>query len=86
MPWRLKILHMDNVHRSASPALDALTPDEREILELLLQGMNTSEIAKRLSLGYGQVAAAIRAIKSRLGPGALEELKKNAGRPAPPGE
>lgn len=77
---------MNNEDRKPGPAQQMLTPDERVIFELLLQGMNTSEIAKRLSLGYGQVAGAISAIKARLGPGALDELKKNTGRQARPGE
>ena len=51
-----------------------LSPHERAILKLLAEGNRTSEIAKRLSLSYKEVADAIRAIKTRAGEPDLSEL------------
>ena len=43
-----------------------LTAREHEILQLLVQGYRTSEIAKRLQLDYKTVAEACKNIKTKL--------------------
>ena len=57
-----------------------LNEDERRIAVFLVDGLNTSEIAKRLSLPYRTVADAAKAIRLRLGVSDLEELRKLAGK------
>lgn len=53
-----------------------LSEQEHEILDYLLQGMNTSEIAKRLSLGYKTVADMNNLIKIKLNVKSVDELLK----------
>lgn len=59
--------------------LAVLSEQERRIAELLIAGQNTSEIAKRLSLGYRQVADLALQIRARLGVSSLAELRALRG-------
>jgi len=43
-----------------------LTEQERQVLQLLLQGSRTSEIAKRLQLDYKTVAETCKRVKCKL--------------------
>ena len=55
--------------RSASidPALDALTPREREVLEMLAEGLSNKEIAWRMKISEHTVKFHIASIFSKLG-------------------
>lgn len=53
-----------------------LSSQELEILNLLVQGSRTSEIAKRLKLDYKMVAGACKAIKLKLNVDTIEGLVK----------
>lgn len=61
--------------------LDGLTATEREIAGFLIAGMNTSEIAKRLSLSYREVAEASKSLRQKLGVSNVDELRQMATRP-----
>ena len=61
--------------------LEGLSASEREIAGFLIAGMNTSEIAKRLSLRYNEVAEASKAIRQKLGVSNVDELRQLATRP-----
>ncbi|MDR7435355.1 MAG: LuxR C-terminal-related transcriptional regulator [Armatimonadota bacterium] len=52
---------------SFAPALQPLTPREREVLLLLCQGVGTQEIATRLSISRATVRNHVRSILSKLG-------------------
>lgn len=52
-----------------------LNDEERRIAGLLIEGLNTSEIAKRLTLPYRTVADTAKALRDRLGVKDLAELR-----------
>lgn len=49
------------------PAADTLTPRQRDVLELLVQGMSNKEIARALDLGEGTVKVHVSALLRSLG-------------------
>lgn len=59
----------DAAPRLANPAVEQLTPRQREVLGLLTQGLSNKEIATRLSLSEGTVklhiTAILRALKTK---------------------
>ena len=61
--------------------LESLSVTEREIAGLLIAGMNTSEITKRLSLRYHEVAEASKSLRQKLGVSNVDELRQVATRP-----
>ena len=56
-----------------------LSAQEQQILEMLLQGMNTSEISKRLSISYREVADMNNLIKIKLDVKSVDELRQILG-------
>jgi DNA-binding CsgD family transcriptional regulator len=56
-----------------------LSAQEQQILEMLLQGMNTSEISKRLSISYREVADMNNLIKIKLDVKSVDELRQVVG-------
>ena len=56
-----------------SPLLK-LTEKETKIFQLLVEGNKTSEISKRLSLSYKEVADHSKEIKTKLNAKSIEEL------------
>ncbi len=60
--------------------LDSLSASEREIAGFLIAGMNTSEIAKRLSISYGEVAETSKTLRLKLGVANVAELRQLATR------
>ena len=56
-----------------------LSAQEQQILEMLLQGMNTSEISKRLSISYREVADMNNLIKIKLDVKSVDELRQVLG-------
>jgi DNA-binding NarL/FixJ family response regulator len=46
---------------------DSLSPREREVLQLVADGVSTREIAKQLGVGYSTVRTHIRSISGKLG-------------------
>ena len=58
---------------------DRLDSEERRIADMLIAGMNTSEIAKRLSLSYHAVAETAKTIRGKLGVANLGGLRRLAG-------
>jgi DNA-binding CsgD family transcriptional regulator len=61
--------------------LEGLSATEREMAGFLIAGMNTSEIAKRLSLRYHEVAEASKSLRQKLGVSNVDELRQVATRP-----
>jgi len=61
--------------------LESLSATEREIAGFLIAGMNTSEIAKRLSLRYQEVAETSKSLRQKLGVSNVDELRQLATRP-----
>jgi len=57
--------------------LDQLSGTERQIAEYLVAGMNSSEIAKRLSVSYQTVAEAGKRIRHKLKVSTLAELRNS---------
>lgn len=57
----------------------ALSEEERRIAGLLADGLNPSEIAKRLALPYRTVADSAKTIRQQLGVSDLEALRKLIG-------
>ncbi len=55
--------------------LDVLSVTERQIAELLLAGMNSSEISKRLSVSFHQVAETSKLIRQKFGVTSVTELR-----------
>jgi len=55
--------------------LDQLSGTERQIAEYLVAGMNSSEIAKRLSVSYQSVAETGKLIRHKLNVSTLAELR-----------
>ncbi len=55
--------------------LSKLDEQEVQILKLLVKGMNTSEIAKYLSMSYHDTAEINRSIKQKLNITSVKELK-----------
>lgn len=55
--------------------LDQLSGTERQIAEYLIAGMNSSEIAKRLSVSYQSVAETGMLIRQKLNVSTLAELR-----------
>jgi len=53
--------------RTPPPALDDLTPREREVLVLVAQGMSNGEIAAKLFLSQGTVKTHVKRIFYKLG-------------------
>ncbi len=64
-------------HANGTPLSD-LSPREFEIFCMLAEGLNTSEIAKRLSLSYKTVANYSTQIKSKLNVTTIAEIAKIA--------
>jgi DNA-binding CsgD family transcriptional regulator len=60
--------------------LDSLSASEREIAGYLIGGMNSSEIAKRLSLSYHEVAETSKSLRQKLGVASVVELRELATR------
>jgi len=58
--------------------LGGLTAQEQQILDMLLQGMNTSEISKRMSLSYQSVAEMNSLIQIKLNVKSVNELRQAA--------
>jgi DNA-binding NarL/FixJ family response regulator len=46
---------------------DSLSPREREVLQLLADGVGTRHIAQRLGIGYATVRTHVRSISAKLG-------------------
>lgn len=59
--------------------LASLSEQEQQILAMLVQGMNTSEISKRLSISYREVADMNNLIKIKLDVKSVDELRQVAG-------
>jgi len=59
--------------------LASLSAQEQQILDMLLQGMNTSEISKRLSISYRTVADMNNLIKIKLDVKSVDELRQVLG-------
>lgn len=53
--------------RSLSARLDGLTPRERDVLELIVEGARNAEIAERLDIGAGTVKSHVKHILAKLG-------------------
>lgn len=53
--------------RSMSARLDGLTPREREVLELIVEGYRNADIAQRLDIGPGTVKSHVKHILAKLG-------------------
>jgi LuxR family transcriptional regulator, regulator of acetate metabolism len=53
--------------RSMSARLDGLTPRERDVLELIVEGARNAEIAERLDIGAGTVKSHVKHILAKLG-------------------
>jgi two-component system, NarL family, response regulator NreC len=71
----------DYVHGSAGPnaaAADGLTGPERQVLQLLAEGLSIKEIAKRLHMSPKTVDARRRSIMGKLGVSSVAELVKYA--------
>ena len=58
--------------------LKILSDKEQVLFELLIKGMNTSEISKYLSMSYQETAEINRSIKQKLNASSMEDLKKIA--------
>jgi DNA-binding CsgD family transcriptional regulator len=56
-------------------SLSKLNETELRLLKLLINGMNTSEIAKYLSMSYHETAELNRTIKQKLNVNSIKELK-----------
>jgi DNA-binding CsgD family transcriptional regulator len=54
--------------------IQSLTEKENEIFQFLLQGMNASEISKRLSMSYHDTAEVNRSIKEKLNISKISDL------------
>jgi len=63
---------MDPVNHDSLSKLD---DTEIKLLKLLIKGMNTSEIAKYLSLSYQETAELNRSIKQKLNVTSVKALK-----------
>jgi len=63
----------------ATPAennpLDVLSTNERQIAGFLLEGMSVSEISKRLSISYHEVAETSKQIKRLLNVSTIAEMR-----------
>jgi len=59
--------------------LASLSAQEQQILDMLLQGMNTSEISKRLSISYRTAADMNNLIKIKLDVKSVDELRQVVG-------
>lgn len=57
---------MDNFEPEPNPAGDALTPRQREVLELLARGLPNKSIARQLDMAEGTVRIHVAAIIKRL--------------------
>ncbi len=71
----------DYVHDSAGPnaaTADSLTSPERQVLQLLAEGLSIKEIAKRLHMSPKTVDARHRSIMGKLGVSSVAELVKHA--------
>jgi DNA-binding NarL/FixJ family response regulator len=71
----------DYVRGSAGPnaaAADSLTSPERQVLQLLAEGLSIKEIAKRLHMSPKTVDARRRSIMGKLGVSSVAELVKHA--------
>jgi DNA-binding CsgD family transcriptional regulator len=53
--------------RSLRARLDGLTPRERDVLELIVEGARNAEIAERLEIGAGTVKSHVKHILAKLG-------------------
>src|SRR5689334_8150365 len=51
----------------SSQQIDALTPRQRDVFELIVQGMSNKEIARNLQLAEGTVKIHIKALFAKLG-------------------
>jgi DNA-binding CsgD family transcriptional regulator len=64
------------VSESIDELMGQLTAKEIELLQLLVQGMNTSEISKLLSMSYHEVAEINQNIKRKLKVSSVKEMIK----------
>jgi DNA-binding NarL/FixJ family response regulator len=64
--------------KEAPTGLDLLTPRQREVLQLIAEGKNTKEIAKRLDIGVKTVETHRMQLMDRLGVRTVPELVRCA--------
>ncbi len=67
----------DNTFPSKTATSPELSDEESKVLTLLAQGMNTSEIAKRLSMSYRSVADINKSVKQKLRLGSFDKPEKS---------
>lgn len=63
-----------------TPSADVLSPREREVLQLIAEGMSSKEVAARLHLSVNTVDTHRRRISDKLGLSSVAELTKYAVR------
>jgi DNA-binding NarL/FixJ family response regulator len=68
--------YVERLSKVDESPLDALTPREREVLQLIGEGKNTKEIASRLHVGNKAIEANRRKIMEKLDAHSIAELVK----------